>query len=106
MKRKAFCPHCHKYLIAYTRNSDLCQICYRKLLDEYSYYNYKNENKKPRKGTISEKICEEIVKNSEIKNYEVAEKLNTSLLLVSTVRQKYLCRCNGLNQLPPEYFRK
>ena len=39
------CEHCGILKVQYVPKYNLCQTCYRKLLEEYSYYEIKEEYK-------------------------------------------------------------
>lgn len=102
---KVICPICHKIRMPYLQNSDICQMCYREILDKYAFFKYKDEYDMPKKGTKGYKICEKVV-NERKSTKDIAEEVGSSRIYVNYVISRYLVRCDVDGNERPEFIRK
>lgn len=102
-KEPKICPNCKKFRIPFFKGSDWCQNCYRKYLETYCYYDYKD--KKPKINSNEYKICELIV-NKNLKPKEIVEKYGSkigisSVNYIRNIISKYLEKCDSLGNKKP-----
>lgn len=98
------CPHCGKFLKPYIKCSDLCQKCYRELLEQYSYYDYKDTNAKmPKVNTKAYKVLQYVL-NDHLTPNEIAKKLDTNAIYVRLIISKYLYKCDVNGNPRPSYM--
>lgn len=109
MKTKVLCPRCGEIRTKYIKCSNLCQSCYRKLLDKYCFFNYK-ENIKIRSGSNIDKICTYVVKYN-LRPKEIVESYGNILHIgninyVNTIINRFLYRCDTYGNKRPDYMEK
>lgn len=104
-KEKKFCPYCNKFLVPYLKSSDVCQICYRKILEEYGFYDYKDESIKPNEGTKAFAVCELSIKEN-LDSKVIGDILNCSKIYVAQIRRKFLNRVNADGKIIPKYIKE
>lgn len=85
------CFVCHKNRARYIKNKDICQVCYRKMLDEYALYDYK-EGVEMNKG--EKMICRVVVEEGIKKSIDVAKRTGYSKIYVDMTIEKCLERVN------------
>ena len=88
-KGYVFCPKCREIKTRFLSKLDYCQTCYRKLLDEYSYYDYK-EDKKRLTGN-AKKICELLIEEG-YNRQEIHKMLDLNKVYVNQIINKYTIR--------------
>lgn len=92
------CIICKNRKIQYCNNKNVCQTCYRKILEEYSFRDYAVP-KETLKGNIL-KICELRIEEGK-SNKEIAEILSLNEVYVQQVVKKYTYRCNSNGDIRP-----
>lgn len=98
------CEVCGKIRKRISYKHSMCQVCYRKLLDTYSFYGYKTP-KEQLKGTEL-KVCELIVEQN-MNRKEVCERLNITKNYVDIIVSKNCFRCDTYgNERPFKIDRK
>ena len=102
-REKTRCPKCGKFLTPYIKTSDLCQSCYRKLLEEYSYYDYKPNVKKPKPKSKAYKILQCVV-NDRLSTEEISKLTNSNLVYVRLMIHRYLYKCDINGNPRPNYM--
>lgn len=103
---RVVCPVCKKLKIKYLKNNDYCQKCYREILSKYSFYKYKDENKKPKFGSTEYKVCDIMIYDN-IKPKKLVEKYGAELKISSvkyvfSISEKYLEKCDTYGNPRPE----
>lgn len=93
-----FCPRCREFKKRYVDNVDFCQVCYRKILDEYSYYDYAVD--KRRLSGNAKKICELLIDEG-YNRKEIHKILGLNQAYVSQIINKYAVRVNAKGEKKP-----
>ena len=104
-KEKTICPKCGKYLVPYIKSSNLCQTCYRELLQKYSFFEYRPDVKKPKPNTKADKIVS-LAYNDHLDSKEISNIMNTNQLYVIATIRKHLYRCDVNGTPRPRYMEK
>lgn len=93
-KNYVVCPKCLETRKRFLNNLDYCQVCYRKLLEEYSYYDYKTEKKRLKGNSL--KICQMLIEEGKTID-EIQEELglNRSYILQVVAKHTYRVNRNG-----------
>ncbi len=92
------CKKCHKDLRRYIEKANYCQMCYREMLREYSFYEYDREDERI-KGN-KEKILKMLIEEG-IEREKIHEKLGLNRTYVQQVIRKYAYRCNSKGEKRP-----
>ena len=92
------CENCRKLRIKYVQGNNYCQNCYRDLLDEYSYYDYKTPKEKLRGN--SKRICELLIEDG-VNRLEIHKMLNLNKVYVRQVINKHTNRVNAKGEKRP-----
>lgn len=98
---KIVCPICNKILTPYIASSDLCQKCYRIMLDKYSFYSLKDNVKLPNKNNKSFKIIDLVLNG--VSSKDIASQLDCTRVYVRNVRNKYFYRSDVNGNPRPSY---
>lgn len=93
------CRECGEEKSFYKNKYGMCQKCYRKMLEKYSYYDYKDTN--VRLKGMSKRVCELAI-NSDMELKEIAEFLNLNANYVRQITNKYLVKCDSYGNLKPK----
>ena len=96
--KKIICIKCGKMSSRYLKGLDYCQICYRKALDEYSYYDYKKP-KEQITGTAL-KICEMLIENG-VDKQEIHKILGLNKIYVQQIINRYTIHTNSKGEKRP-----
>ena len=86
------CPRCGKLRAKHKNKLGYCQVCYREMLEEYSYYDYK-ENKDKLKGN-AKKICELLIEEGKDRS-EIHKILGLNKTYVQQVIKKHTIKVNS-----------
>ena len=97
-EKLVFCPKCLQYRVKYIKNIDYCQCCYRKVLDEYSLYDYKVE--KSKLNDTNKKICEMLIEEG-IEKKEIHKILGLNKDYVQQIINRYTIRVNTEGEKRP-----
>lgn len=92
------CFVCHKNRARYILKKDICQMCYRKMLDEYALYDYR-EGIEMNKG--EEIICKVVVEEGIKKSKDVAKRTGYSKPYVDMTIERCLVRVNTNGERRP-----
>lgn len=103
-KEKVKCPNCGKLLIPYILSTNLCQLCYRKILNKYCFYEIKDGNGLPKENTKARQVINLSI-YEKLNTNEIAKKINASKTYVRSVKNKYLIKCDT-NGFPKPLFLK
>ncbi len=98
-----FCPICKKFKSKY-KGTQYCQYCYRKLLEEYSNYDYLYRNEEDRKKYMSDnarKICKLLVEDGIRDKKKIAEMVNLNFYYVRSIIGKYTMHVNSDGEVRP-----
>ena len=99
MERKLIlCEKCRTLKVQFVKTYNLCQTCYRELLDEYSFYDYKDRNIILRGN--AKKICEMLIEQG-INRQEIHKILGLNKVYVQQVINKHTKRVNKDGKLRP-----
>lgn len=85
------CDKCRKLRIQFIKGQNLCQICYRGYLEEYSFYDYKVDKSKL-KGTKL-RVCELLIEEG-VDRGLIHKKLGLNKVYVQQIISRYTKRVN------------
>lgn len=86
------CPCCNKVKARFTKGVDYCQVCYRKKLEEYAFYDYRVPKTKL-SGTAL-RICEMLIEEG-IERKEIHKILGLNKIYVQQVITRNAKRVNS-----------
>ena len=92
------CKKCGKKRVQFSSIRDYCQTCYRKMLDEYSYYGYRIEKDRI-KGTAL-RVCEMLIEEGKDKD-EIHKELGLNRVYVNQIVNRYTERVNSKGERRP-----
>lgn len=85
------CEHCNQVKTQYFSKYMFCQTCYRKLLEEYSFYDYKISKEKL--NETSRKICKLLIEDG-VPRGQIYKKVKLNKTYVQQIIKKYTIRVN------------
>lgn len=85
------CEHCNQVKTQYFSKYMFCQTCYRKLLEEYSFYDYKIPKEKL--NETSRKICKLLIEDG-VPRGQIYKKVKLNKTYVQQIIKKYTIRVN------------
>ena len=92
------CENCRTLKVQFIKTYNFCQICYRNLLEEYSFYDYKDKNKRLRGN--AKRICEMLIEEG-VDRLEIHKILKLNRVYVQQVINKYTNRVNKDGKVRP-----
>ena len=92
------CENCRKLRTQYIKAYQFCQTCYRELLDEYSYFDYKTPKEKLRGN--AKQICELLIEQGANK-LEIYKMLNLNKVYVQQIINKHTNRVDKNGNIRP-----
>lgn len=99
-KEMILCKKCNKLRMNYKGSNGLCQICYREVLEEYSYFDYKTPKEKLSGNSL--KICELLIEQGLDVN-AIYKELGLNKVYVRQVINKHTNRVNANGHIRPNY---
>lgn len=97
-EREIRCKRCGKKRKQFLNIEEYCQVCYRELLEEYSYYDYGVEKSRLRGNSL--KICEKVIEEGK-SSKEIAREIGLNEIYVRQVIHKNLVRVNSKGERRP-----
>lgn len=97
-KEKILCKRCRKLKDRYEGAGEYCQKCYREMLEEYSYYDYRVD--KERIHGTSLRVCEMLIEEG-IAKEEIHKILGLNKVYVRQIINKYAVRVNAEGKVRP-----
>lgn len=92
------CQYCGRNRARYIKNKNICQSCYRKMLDRYSLYEYR-ENEEL--SEIQKKICKKIIEEGIQDVKRICKELGCSEIYVYQTIEKKLKRVDTFGNERP-----
>lgn len=102
-KEKIFCPICKKFKTRYS-SVDYCQSCYRKILDEYSLYDYVYKDEKEQKKHMSRNaiiVCRLLVEHGIRDTKEISRLTKLNQVYVRQIIHKFTIKVNTNGEVRP-----
>ena len=108
-KERVECPRCGRILVPYLENSDLCQKCYREILEKYSFWKYDPRKVRPKIDTTAYRVCEILI-GTQIKPRTIIECYGEELGIksvkyVNNIKEQYLVRCDTFGNEKPDIYK-
>lgn len=98
-----FCPMCKKFKKRYS-NVKYCQVCYRKILDEYSLYDYVYKDEQEQKKYMSRKaikVCRLLIEYGIRDTKEIAKLTKLNQVYVRQIIHKFTIKVNSNGEVRP-----
>ena len=92
------CAKCGKLRAKCLGSDKYCQVCYRKLLEEYSFYDYKTPKEKLKGNSL--KVCELFIEKG-LTRAEIHKKLGLHEVYVQQIIKKHTKRVNSKGEERP-----
>nr|DAR54950.1 MAG TPA: Protein of unknown function (DUF2089) [Caudoviricetes sp.] len=81
------CQYCGKNRVRYVKKKNICQVCYREMLDRYCLYEYRDE--KENMTECQREICKCVIEDGILDTKEIQRKTGYSLIQIQiTIRNK------------------